>query len=372
MPLNWSSGIVRIFGGASLAGAFSSACLALSDQYTPPARPARTITAISSPLNFTANASSLIGPRRYRRGSESSESPAFPPDHQACRNYDQRQSNHARRENRSHLATRKRQAAVFRLFGTNRNQVLIGAEPVHHVQEQVAIPVEAQNVVRYPVGAAHHHEASLFRGRLHRAGGGDGQWTLLILLRIDADFRRTQVTGGEAVVGSRKQLLRWRFDVQSARQRKGRRRFLHLAHDGVRFVRSDQRHHFAQTEDLAYAAGVDRQVLVHGDAPAFEHLIERGAIGPLFFTDLQRRIEHQQRVAAVTYVGLDRVHGRLSVLILGTGHNQDGAVGRHLGLCATGRGRAQRLDLGLGGNRLRRATEQGNGLGFVIALCQRF
>ena len=76
-----------------------------------------------------------------------------------------------------------------KLVGPDGDEIIIRREPVHHVQEQVAIAIEAQNIVRHPVGAAHHHKAALLRGRLHRAGGGDGQRTFLILLRIDADFR---------------------------------------------------------------------------------------------------------------------------------------------------------------------------------------
>src|SRR5262245_28555804 len=144
--------MVRIFGGASLAGAFSSASFVLFDQYTPPPSAARVMTAISNPCNFTAV------------GSLSS----LPPHHEAGGDHDQRKADDARSEDGRHLAPGERETAIFRLFGPDRDQILIGAEPIHGIEEEIAISVEAENVVGDPVRTADNHETALFRGVLDR------------------------------------------------------------------------------------------------------------------------------------------------------------------------------------------------------------
>src|SRR5277367_1093120 len=123
--------IARTFGGASAAGLLAFSASALFDHQTAPERPAKTTAAISRRVKFT-----FLSPA--------------PPDSHSAHHDQQRDEHDALVEHHRHLPRGHVETAVFRLLGTNRNQVLVRRKPVHHVEEQVPVPVEAQKPVRYP------------------------------------------------------------------------------------------------------------------------------------------------------------------------------------------------------------------------------
>src|SRR5581483_10832141 len=129
-----------------------------------------------------------------------------PPDGHAGGDHDQRQEHDAGEENPLDALPQLLHVyrLVGRLFRADRNQVFVGTQPIHHVQEQVAIAVEAQEVVADPARAAHHYEPALAGVG---SGGGQRQWTLFVLLGIDADLFALQVIRRVAVVAGREQLL---------------------------------------------------------------------------------------------------------------------------------------------------------------------
>src|SRR5579864_4588422 len=160
--------MVRIFGGASEGGLAASAFSFFSDHQAAPPRAASTTTAASRPRNFMPL-------------------PPAPPDREAGSHDDQGQENHAGVEQGVHLALADVQAAIVRVLGANRDQILVGAEPVHHVQKQVAISVEAHDIVHNPVGTAHDDETAflaLVAGVVVSPGGGESEGTFLVGLRI--------------------------------------------------------------------------------------------------------------------------------------------------------------------------------------------
>ena len=122
------------------------------------------------------------------------------------------------------------------------------------------------------------------------------------------------------------------------------------SHDGVRFVAADQRHFRAEPEDLADAAGVEGQVLIQRDAPA----CAAASTSDCDFVDvvaahLERRVQHEQGLAAVLHVRLDGVHFRLHVFVLRARHDQHRAVLGHFDLAGGRRG--SRRSAGRGGLR---------------------
>src|ERR1019366_4653003 len=131
----------RIFGGASAAGLPSLAFSCRFDHHKTAANPASKTPAANILPHFIT-------------------STPLPPYANAGRQYQQWNRQHARIERQRHLASRHGQAPVFRFFGTNRDQILIRRQPVHHVQKQVAIASQAQVSVRYPTGRSHHYEPS--------------------------------------------------------------------------------------------------------------------------------------------------------------------------------------------------------------------
>src|SRR5580704_17807344 len=151
----------RTLGGASLvslAGFFALASSLLLDHHRAPASPARTTAAIRSRDIFT-----LLSPA--------------PPDTDAQNHHQQRQRHDAFVEHQTHLPRTHLQAAIFRLFGANGDEILVRAQPRHHVQEQVPIPAQRDGSVGGPRGASRHHEtpASVLAARVVSARGPQDQ-----------------------------------------------------------------------------------------------------------------------------------------------------------------------------------------------------
>ena len=76
------------------------------------------------------------------------------------------------------------QPAVFRLFGTDGNQILIRGQPVHHVEREIAVgDGRAQNDVGHPVGTAHHDDAACLRAGADGCRRAQNERAFLRLLR---------------------------------------------------------------------------------------------------------------------------------------------------------------------------------------------
>src|SRR5258708_815744 len=109
-----SAASARIFGGASAAGLPSLAFSCRFDHHKTAANPASKTPAANILPHFIMSAS-------------------LPPYANAGRKNQQRNRQHTRIKRQCHLAPRHGQAAVFRFFGTNRDQILVRRQPVHHV-----------------------------------------------------------------------------------------------------------------------------------------------------------------------------------------------------------------------------------------------
>src|SRR5581483_265643 len=295
-----------------------------------------------------------------------------PPDGHAGGDHDQRQEHDAGEENPLDALPQLLHVyrLVGRLFRADRDQVFVGTQPIHHVQEQVAIAVEAQEVVADPARAAHHYEPALAGVG---SGGGQRQWNLFVLLGIDADLFALQVIRRVAVVAGREQLLyrgiAARFYVHRAGQWKRRGYLFQVADDGMRFVGGDQRNDLAQSENLADAAGIERQVVMQGHAPGFEQLCQRRVRSSLVAPELNRRIHQEQGMAAVFDILLDRIHSRLLVIVLRTADDEHRAVARDFRSSSRRRSLAR---FRARGGRLSARAQQRDRLRLIVVLLQRF
>src|ERR1035437_6905393 len=112
---------------------------------------ARTPTAVMRPCGFSM-VSGRLSP--------------LPPDGNSREDYEQRKPDHAHEEQKTDAGPGNMQAAIFRLFRTNGDEILVGGQPVHHVERQIAVGDRgAENEIRHPVGAAYdHHAAGLIAG----------------------------------------------------------------------------------------------------------------------------------------------------------------------------------------------------------------
>src|SRR5579859_4618999 len=231
-----------------------------------------------------------------------------------------------------HLRASHDDAAILRLFGADGNEVFVGGEPVHGVQGEIAIAVEIDEGVGGPGGTANDHEATLriFLAGVVGARGGDGHRTFSVLGIGGVDFWRIQLVGGEAGVGGAEEFFDRRFRaalyVDGAGEREAGGGALHFADDGVGVVGGDQGHLWAEAGKLTYGIHVEDQILVNGDAPGLQHGGEGIVVGDFRAAHFQRRIEQEERAAAVFDKLLDGIDFRLLVIAAGAGGNQDGAI----------------------------------------------
>src|SRR6185369_8938591 len=200
MSLSFS---VRIFGaGASTvedADVVESLAGWRSDQYRTPVRASKTAAATSIPVVFIE----VVLPWPAARALS-----APPPDGHAGENYGERKNKLAGDAHIVELRLGHGDAAIVLFFGTNGDEILVRGEPVHGVESEVAIAVEADEGVRKPVGTADDHEAALgiFLAGGVGTGSGQGQRAFLVFWIVGINRRRIEFFSGQAGIGRAEQL----------------------------------------------------------------------------------------------------------------------------------------------------------------------
>src|SRR5215831_21097073 len=117
----------------------------------------------------------------------------FPPDADAHDHNDERQGKLAGCAYPAELASGHGDAAILRRLRTNRDQVLVGGEPVDGVRGQIVVAIEIDEAIRCPVGIAENDESSLriLIAGVVRTSGSERQRSFLV-------FRIVYVDGGRA------------------------------------------------------------------------------------------------------------------------------------------------------------------------------
>src|ERR1019366_3843384 len=234
----------------------------------------------------------------------------LPPCGQAETDNSQREEDHAQPEHEVELLRGEGEGAVFGGFGPDADQVFVGAEPVDHVHEEIAVAqcARTHGAVFGPLRGADDDEAA-GRCALHGAGGGKGERPLLSLLGIDGSVGGN-LTHGNAVFGGAEEFfhraLAATLDLERARHGEGGGHAREGTRNGVGLVLENDGDFGAGAEHVADAREIEHQVLIRGDTPFSEHGDKFGVFrGGLAAADLQHGIEHEEGVTAAFHVLLD-------------------------------------------------------------------
>src|SRR5260370_13035998 len=183
---------------------------------------------------------------------------------------------HAQPEHEVEFLRGQGERTVFGGFGTNADQVFIGAEPVDHVDEQIGVAqgAGAHGAVFSPLRGADDDEAAGWR-TLQRSGGAQGERTFLSLLGIDSAVRGN-LSDRDAVLGGAEEFLDRALaaglDIQRAGHREGGGHAVEGARNGARFVLENNGDFGAGAKHVADAAEIAHQIFVRSYAPVAQHV----------------------------------------------------------------------------------------------------
>jgi hypothetical protein len=162
-------------GFLSRVGGFVLPRVVVSDR-----KSASSTAAIRSRLNFIL--------RKFRPLA------AAPPHADACKQDQQRNSNHAAVKHHAHLLLRHVQAAIFVFTRANRDQISSDESQLSVLSQQIGIEFELDKSVGRPARIPDHDELSLavFLAGVVSARGAQRQRSLNIVLAFD-DLARVQI-----------------------------------------------------------------------------------------------------------------------------------------------------------------------------------
>ena len=161
-------------------------------------------------------------------------------------------------------------------FGPDGDEILIRGQPVDHVQQKIAIAAEAERLIGGPARISDHDEAPGIARLGPRVGARDGQRerAVLVLGRIDANLRRGEIVVAKLsadVENSLVIVVLSVFLVSSERDSgKAVEMFVRSFTMGCESYCRITGAVGPAAQQLRRGAFVQQQVLVGGDAPAFQ------------------------------------------------------------------------------------------------------
>src|SRR5262249_36841357 len=128
-----------------------------------------------------------------------SSSATAPPYGDSANDDQERQQKLAGHTNPTHLSAGQRDATVIAILWPNGNQILIRRQPIHGIERQIAIAIEADERVCHPGGAADNHEAALrvFLAGVVGSRGGDSQGPFRVFGVARVNRWAIQLDGGK-------------------------------------------------------------------------------------------------------------------------------------------------------------------------------